>query len=112
MAGLACTLLVPGPTTFAQAQVEKRAEKRGAGHHEPIAIDEIEIQGELLVPRAVYIVAGAEDDSAASASVLDYLNLAPAGDRIGLVLILDSPVSVAAPIPRGARGSQGNSHVE
>lgn len=59
---------------------------------EPLSLDEIEIHGELLVPQAVYIVAGAEDDSAAAARVHDYLDyLGPGTERIGLLLLVGEP---------------------
>jgi hypothetical protein len=63
-----------------------------AAHREPLSLEEIEIRGDLLFPQAVYIVAGAEDDAMAAASVLDYLSLEPGIERIGLLLILDESV--------------------
>lgn len=60
-----------------------------AAAREPLSLDEIEIQGERLVPQAVYIVGGAEADSLAAATVHDYLDLLPpAADRVPLVVLL------------------------
>jgi hypothetical protein len=51
--------------------------------HAPLAIDDVEIHGERLVPQAVYIVGGPETDADAAASVSDYLaGLARSSDRI------------------------------
>ncbi len=61
-----------------------------AANREPLSLEEIEIQGERLVPQAVYIVGGAEADSLAAATVSDYLALLdPAADRVPLVIILE-----------------------
>jgi hypothetical protein len=60
-----------------------------AAGEEPLSLDEIEIQGERLVPQAVYIVGGAEADSMAAAAAGDYLALlSPAGDRVPLALVI------------------------
>jgi hypothetical protein len=59
-----------------------------AANRAPLSLDEIEIQGERLVPPAVYIVGGAEADSLAAATVSDYLALvAPTGDNMPFVLV-------------------------
>jgi hypothetical protein len=57
--------------------------------HAPLAIDDVEIRGERLVPQAVYIVGGPETDTEAAATVSDYLaTLAPATDRVPAALVL------------------------
>ena len=55
----------------------------------PLAIEDVEIHGERLVPQAIYIVGGAEADAEAAASVSDYLVLlGPATDRMPAALFL------------------------
>jgi hypothetical protein len=57
--------------------------------HAPLAIEDVEIHGERLVPQAVYIVGGPEADAEAAASVSDYLaGLGPASDRVPAAIIL------------------------
>jgi len=80
------------PAIRAAPREEKSGPDSPAAHREPLSLDEIEIRGDLLFPQAVYIVAGAEDDAMAAASVLDYLSLEPGIERIGLVLILDESI--------------------
>lgn len=59
--------------------------------HTPLAIEDVEIHGERLVPQAIYIVGGPEADAEAAASVTDYLNqLGPATDRMPAALFLTS----------------------
>jgi hypothetical protein len=59
--------------------------------HAPLAIEDVEIHGERLVPQAIYIVGGPEADAEAAASVSDYLNqLGPATDRMPAALFLTS----------------------
>jgi hypothetical protein len=62
---------------------------RSQGPTAELSLGEIEIHGEILVPQAVYIIADVEDDEAAVATVLEYLDyLETIEDRLGLVLIL------------------------
>lgn len=57
--------------------------------HTPLAIEDVEIHGERLVPQAIYIVGGAEADTEAAASVSDYLALlGPATDRMPAALFM------------------------
>jgi hypothetical protein len=59
--------------------------------HTPLAIEDVEIHGERLVPQAIYIVGGSEADAEAAASVSDYLSqLGPATDRMPAALFLTS----------------------
>jgi hypothetical protein len=60
-----------------------------AAEREALSLDDIEIQGERLVPQAVYIVGGAEADSLAAATVADYLALLPPpGGGVPIVLVV------------------------
>jgi hypothetical protein len=57
--------------------------------HAPLAIEDVEIHGERLVPQAVYIVGGPEADAEAAAKVSDYLAaLTAATDRVPAAIVL------------------------
>ena len=59
--------------------------------HAPLAIEDVEIHGDRLVPQAIYIVGGPEADAEAAASVSDYLNqLGQATDRMPAAIFLTS----------------------
>ena len=69
----------------------KPAAPSEAPAHTPLAIEDVEIHGERLVPQAIYIVGGSEADAEAAASVSDYLSqLGPATDRMPAALFLTS----------------------
>jgi hypothetical protein len=73
----------------AAAKAPAAAPAAGAPAHTPLAIEDVEIHGERLVPQAIYIVGGSEADAEAAASVSDYLNLlGPATDRLPAALFL------------------------
>jgi hypothetical protein len=77
--------------TKAPAPIAKAAAAPEAPAHTPLAIEDVEIHGERLVPQAIYIVGGPEADAEAAASVSDYLNqLGPATDRMPAALFLTS----------------------
>ena len=79
---------VPKAPIAAPAAAEASAQ---APAHTPLAIEDVEIHGERLVPQAIYIVGGPEADAEAAASVSDYLNqLGPATDRMPAALFLTS----------------------
>jgi hypothetical protein len=100
---LVVALLGLGAADPAQAAKKARTQARApkathaaaktpeAPAHAPLAIEDVEIHGERLVPQAIYIVGGPEADAEAAASVSDYLSqLGPATDRMPAALFLTS----------------------
>lgn len=76
-------------TPKAAAATAAKATPAEAPAHTPLAIEDVEIHGERLVPQAIYIVGGPEADTEAAASVSDYLKLlGSATDRLPAALFL------------------------